>query len=326
MQRLSWHSMQWHRLSQMLENNRLPHAFLLTGPNGVGKLNFVQQLSRSLLCESINTLDKPCKQCPSCQLLLNDSHPDHLLLTPEEGKKLISVDSIRAMIQRLAQTRHRSKFRTLIIHPADAMTTEAANSLLKTLEEPPAGTLLFLITDKPNRLLPTIRSRMTRLNFTLPDALDAIHWFTELGLSVNESERLLALSLGSPLKFGDDIKELKHLLEQTDAWWESWLALIDHSMTPLEAAKQFKAVNPEELLIWLDLLISAHVHLNNSTELHPAMLGLFPTLDNYKNKFATPILFQIRDRVLDLLQRLQSSMNWELQLESLLLECSQLNS
>ncbi|MFM2406644.1 MAG: polymerase delta subunit HolB [Pseudomonadota bacterium] len=200
------------------------HALLLQGAAGVGHLEFALLLAQTQLCESPRTLDDgrtplACGRCASCHLVATRVHPDLLLLLPEawrvrlgwlgedEGRlakgeakpsKDLKVDQVRQGIAWTQQTSGRGRGKCLVLHPADALNTPAANALLKTLEEPPAGQRLILTTTDAEQLLPTVRSRCQKLVLPLPAPHDARAWLEARGLA--QPEALLAATGGSPLE------------------------------------------------------------------------------------------------------------------------------
>jgi DNA polymerase-3 subunit delta' len=150
----------------------LHHALLIQGPSGIGKSTFALDLAKLLLCHARQG-EKVCGQCQSCQLNAAVTHPDlHII----ESEKQIGVDQIRDAIKKLVGSAHMSGAKVLIIYNAHTMTESSANALLKTLEEPTGNTYLLLTTDKPERLLPTIRSRCEKLTLPLPTLSNSLDW------------------------------------------------------------------------------------------------------------------------------------------------------
>lgn len=167
-----WLDASFKKLSNRIAADKLHHALLIQGPSGLGKSNFALQLAQLLLCKARKG-DKVCGQCQSCLLNAATNHPDlHLV----ESDKQIGVDQIRDAIKKLVSSAHMSGAKVLIIYRAHTMTESSANALLKTLEEPTANTFLLLTTDKPERILPTIRSRCEKLALPLPDLDTTIAW------------------------------------------------------------------------------------------------------------------------------------------------------
>ena len=196
---LPWHESARARLEAAVESNRLPHAVLLHGPAGVGKERFATALAAALFCTSRGPALLPCGECADCGLSLAGSHPDLHWLRRLEDKKSISVDQVRAVCDQLGMTSMRRGHRIAIVTPAQAMTVNAQNALLKTLEEPAARTLLVLVTARPSRLLATLRSRCQRIEIARPPPAAAREWLSrELGSPAVEG--LLDISDGAPLR------------------------------------------------------------------------------------------------------------------------------
>tara|TARA_R110002153_G_scaffold6556_4_gene29941 strand:- start:1206 stop:2093 length:888 start_codon:yes stop_codon:yes gene_type:complete len=167
-----WLDGTFKKLSNRIAADKLHHALLIQGPSGLGKSNFALELAQLLLCKARKG-DKVCGFCQSCLLNAANNHPD---LHVVESDKQIGVDQIRDAIKTLVSSAHMSGAKVLIIYHAHTMTESSANALLKTLEEPTANTFLLLTTDKPERILPTIRSRCEKLALPLPDLDTTIAW------------------------------------------------------------------------------------------------------------------------------------------------------
>lgn len=196
---------------------RLPHALLFHGPAGSGKLALAERFAQALLCEAAPARDAPCGSCASCRWFLGGSHPDVRYLEPEavarqaafpddddpgsaskaaKPSSEIKVDQIRALADFVNLVSHRGGLRVAIVHPAEEMNTAAANALLKSLEEPPAGALFLLVSHRPWRLPPTVRSRCIGVAVPLADARAAASWLA--GQGVANAESWLAFAGGAP--------------------------------------------------------------------------------------------------------------------------------
>ena len=151
------------RLAAAFAPGRLGHAYLFTGPDGVGKTLLAQEAAKGLLCRGDGA--RPCGACPDCRLFAHDAHPDFLLLQPEGDSRVIKIEKIRDLIHTFSLMPVRGDRRVAIIRDADALQEPAANALLKTLEEPPASALLILTSSRPRALLPTLRSRCQEIRF-----------------------------------------------------------------------------------------------------------------------------------------------------------------
>ena len=136
-QHYPWHDTIWASLTARLE--RLPHALLLQGAVGLGKLSFARRFAATLLCAQPDPETAACGRCHSCQLLAAGNHPDLRQLAPAEDRRGIVIDQIRELGAFFALRPHTSARKVAILAPADSMNLHAANSLLKILEEPPLG-------------------------------------------------------------------------------------------------------------------------------------------------------------------------------------------
>ncbi|HEY8355371.1 MAG TPA: DNA polymerase III subunit delta' [Methylophilaceae bacterium] len=177
------------------QRERLPHALLLHGIRGTGKLDFAYRLSQSLLCSAPRTDGEPCDNCASCSWFVQGNHPDFRLLAPEEneadgetGKKRksqqISVEQVRDLADFLTLSSHQNSGRRIaLIHPAEALNVTSANALLKVLEEPPADVVFLLVSHQPRRLLPTILSRCHKIAMPMPERQAALDWLKEQGIT-----------------------------------------------------------------------------------------------------------------------------------------------
>ncbi|ATQ42898.1 DNA polymerase III subunit delta' [Caulobacter mirabilis] len=189
-----------------LERGRLHHAWLLTGPEGVGKATFAFRAARRLLGATPDPnhgLLGARMTDPVVRQIAVRSHPDLLVLErfTEDGKprKVIPVDEARKLPEFFAQTPATAPYRVAIIDAADDLNVNAANAILKTLEEPPPRGVLFLVSHSPGRLLPTIRSRCRRLAFGAPgEAVTAEFVESRTGLSPEQSLRLARMAGGAP--------------------------------------------------------------------------------------------------------------------------------
>lgn len=192
---------------------QLPHALLISGQRGIGKFVFARQYAESLLCENIQADGMACGACVACNWLGQGNHPDFRLLQPsaladdggeatdagakKKPSQQITIDQVRALDDFLHIGTHRHGLRVVLISPAEAMNRSTANSLLKSLEEPTASTLFILVSNEPERLLPTIRSRCQVVSLAKPESALAESWLRQSG--VEDAARWLALAGGAPL-------------------------------------------------------------------------------------------------------------------------------
>ncbi|MGH8378566.1 MAG: DNA polymerase III subunit delta' [Gammaproteobacteria bacterium] len=194
---LPWQKDIWQRAGAWLASGKLPHALMIAGPAGTGKELFAQAFAALALCRHPES-GRACGQCASCHQFRAGTHPDYHYVTIPEDKSGILVDQIRGLAQTLALTSQHGGRKIAVLSPADAMNTNAANSLLKTLEEPSAETLLVLVTARPTRLPATIRSRCQVLRIAAPAIDTAMQWLKSLEAR-NDWPALLGIAGGGPL-------------------------------------------------------------------------------------------------------------------------------
>ena len=183
---------------------RFPQALLIEGPEGIGKGVLAMRVARARLCEAPGADGSACGACASCDYVAAGQHPDLRVVEPvvydEEGnatpQDVIRIDAIRDLTEWSQVTSHRRGAKIAVIAPAEAMHYAAANALLKTLEEPPAGTSLLLVSHQPGRLPATIRSRCLRRVVPLPPPDLARAWLAEHGVA--DPESVLAQAGGAP--------------------------------------------------------------------------------------------------------------------------------
>ena len=196
---LPWQIPLWQQLSELFESKQLAHAYLFHGDSAMGKSQFVSALAHFLLCQNRSSTSA-CGTCANCKQGGANYHPDILQIAPEEGSKDIKINQIRAMSEFAIRTSHTGAAKIIIIHNAEHLNANAANALLKTLEEPTPNTYLFLISDLPGRLVATIRSRCQKLNFPTPSREQASEWLQSILGSSAGIEALLNASGNNPVR------------------------------------------------------------------------------------------------------------------------------
>ena len=162
MQVYPWQQQQLQELQQMQQDDRLPHALMLSGIAGMGKLNFANNFLQSLHCTSSN---KPCGVCDSCKQFAAGTHPAHFVLQPKSGNANILIEQVRELKQWLIHAVPNYEYKTIVVNAMDNINLAACNALLKFLEEPPGKVCFVLLDNKQKDILPTILSRVQVLDF-----------------------------------------------------------------------------------------------------------------------------------------------------------------
>lgn len=195
---LPWQEQYWGRFNQQLDSRSLPHALLVAGPEHTGKAQLALALARRLLCAQPSG-GLNCGQCHPCQLSASGSHGDLCWLQPEEKSRVIKIDQVRQAVSFANQTANFGTRKVVVLYPADTMNTNAANALLKALEEPAADTYLILACHRLHGLPATIRSRCQIVKLAAPTTADSLSWLDTVTGQREQSEQLLSLAQGRPL-------------------------------------------------------------------------------------------------------------------------------
>ncbi len=265
---LPWHGSVLQRL--MEEGDGLPHALLFRGAAGIGKAEFAQAVAQALLCEAAGKERLACGRCPACEWVRQRAHPDFRVLEPENpveqddgeqaerrrGSSQIGVDQVRSLADFVNLSSHRGRAKVIVIQPAEAMNSSAANALLKNLEEPPPATHFLLVSHRWHQLPATIKSRCRQVPLPLPDRETASAWVAEQGAS--NAELALAQAGGAPVsatRLGAE-------------YWEQRAAFLEAitlpEFDPLRSAEQLRDLAPADVVKWLqqwsyDLLLQGAV-------------------------------------------------------------------
>lgn len=252
-----WQKTQWDSLIKRKLVGNMPHAFLLTGMQGLGKTAFANQLAKALLCAENQT--NACGQCRYCELFAAETHPDFYRIKPVESGKKIKVDQIRELILQLNQTAQQNNNKVAVIESAEAMHHAAANALLKTLEEPSKKTFIILVTDNLFLLPATIRSRCQIIKFSAPPFAAALAWLQQFVTS--DVELLLSFAEGAPLKALSYAQEEilnKHLVLLTD------LEELLKGKDPVKIASGWLKEPSDFIITYLIIIITDIIYLQFS--------------------------------------------------------------
>lgn len=322
---LPWHVTPWQALLARRHNDTLPHALLLTGPRGLGKNRFADSLTQALLCGQPQVDGQACTVCRSCLLYQAGTHPDYLQVRPGEEGKAIVVDQIRTMNTHLALKSQYAGHKLVVISPAEQMNTAAANSLLKTLEEPAAHSLLILITGQPAQLLPTVRSRCQQIKFSAPPEHLAASWLKPYLKDNQNLSQLLALAGGAPLAALS--MAASDALAKRAAVLGDLGKLLTKQADPVMLAASWLQGNVLETLTWMLSYNMDMIRLRGAA--HPPYLAnpdLQQSLKVLAERFSLPMLYRRLDCVTEAIRLLNRQINIQLLLEDMLLSWNDISS
>lgn len=191
-----WQQSLWDVWVDAWQQGKLPHALGISYNPDLGSRELITNFTQFLLCQKPNQF--ACGHCKSCQLFMAKTHPDYYLIQPEDEKR-IGIEQIRALQEKIGLRANQSGAKVIILERAEWMTEAAANALLKTLEEPPAGTYFLVSPERFSRLMATVRSRITAYTSTLPSLSELATWLATQHIEVT-SEALLQGYQAAPLK------------------------------------------------------------------------------------------------------------------------------
>ncbi|RCW50715.1 MULTISPECIES: DNA polymerase III subunit delta' [unclassified Halanaerobium] len=229
-------------LKDEIKNGRISHAYLFSGQGGLGKKKLALEFAKAVFCSN-KKLDS-CDSCISCRKVDHSNHPDLKTIVKAEDKSAISIDQIRELKKEITYKPYESDRKIYIIEDADLMTKEAANSLLKTLEEPPEFATIILLVEDEGKLLPTIVSRCQKVKLTDVSAELIKDILLKKDLPQDKAEILSYLAEGSPgraVKFAEN----ESFFEKRKSIY-NFIAAIDKKTTVeiFSAADQFnKLIN-----------------------------------------------------------------------------------
>jgi DNA polymerase-3 subunit delta' len=238
-----------------LHGDRLAHAFLLSGQTGTGKQDLAMEMAAAVLC--LESILPACGKCRSCQLLVSGAHPDFRILSFELNKsgKLrseIVIDQVRDLISFLQLTTTISEKKVALVDPAEAMNRNAANALLKTLEEPPGDAVIIMLSHDPSRLAVTITSRCQKLQVRSPDTGTVLAWLLESGdYGEAEAESALKAAAGSPFQAREMLSEGG--VDQYRLVSDTLATMLEGRCAPANAMSALGDVDPDRLWTWLSL-------------------------------------------------------------------------
>ena len=308
-----WLAPQAAVLTAAARAGRLPHALLIHEAPGAGGDWLAQFAARLVLCE--RAPDAPCGSCTGCRRALAWQHPDLTRVAPLEDSRQIRIEQLRELSADLALTSHAGGYKVGIVTPADAMNRFAANALLKTLEEPPARTLLVLVATQPSRLPPTVLSRCQRLTVRAPTRAQAVAWLNEVRGTGEWAGALEVIGEAPMLLLEADPQPLAQAGAETR---ETLAAIVAGRADPVATAERWSRNEPALRLRCFENWLTEHIRRSPAAgNLMPEVRG-GPYLPGPGAFLNIRELFGLLDEVRELRTALDVPLNRALALEALL--------
>ncbi len=306
-----WQAEAWNTFSTAVDNDRLSHAYLVEGPQGLGKLHLAFRMAARVLGMPWTADDPPVPL----------QHPDLIwvtLETDDEGKqkRQIGIHQVRETCAELAMTSHGGGWKVAVIWPAEALNPYSANALLKTLEEPTPRTLLLLVRSRMDTLPATIASRCQRIRISPPPRAEALRWLEARGRQ-GDWHALLELAGGAPLMA---LLLAEEGADELDAKCrDDLLGILGGRRDPLEVAAEWARRPVPVTLRWLDVWTAALVRLKTLGEAPVAGADAVRTLQKALERIPLQRLFRYRDEVRSAMVRSDGVFNPQMVMENLLL-------
>ena len=309
-------------LRRALQHGATRHAYLFAGPEHIGKTTLARAFAQALTCENLAGEDGlgACGRCRSCRLAAEGMHPDHRLFAPAGNQ--LRIDQIREVVREAALSPVESRYKVFIITEFERANVNAANALLKTLEEPSATTRIILVSHQPSGLLDTIISRCQLLRMRpLPESEVVRALQERLGLEEPDARRLARLSNGR-------IGRAFSLAEDPESWQsynqriQEMQAILAYSPAQriayaqaLEKHKQLEIILQEWLLWWRDVLV-----IQNRGQALIVNQDHLDTLTDLARSIPGPQIRRFVDAIMTTAAYLRKNVNRQLAMEALLLK------
>ena len=325
---MQWNNIVGHKqvitqLCLMQQEDRIPHAMLFCGTDGVGKSLVAEALAAAILCHApVN--NQACGHCKACQALAAGAHPDFFQIQPESETKAapaIRIEAVRKLQEEIARIPLLSERRVVIMQEADKMNEAAANCLLKTIEEPSGQIVFILLTSRPSALLDTIISRCMRVEFGILQPDELVKILHQQGIEEPLAGKLASIADGSVSKaLAMQDEELLNL--QTQAFDLASAAGTLGVEQLLQLAKEMSNHSRERLIQWLGFLAMIYrdlLMLYSGSGLPLYNQSDIDRLSSLLNKYHQQELLQLLQLVQDYQKRLGSNVNTQLCLEGFLI-------
>lgn len=243
-----WQMKQWGLIQRSIQRDKLPHALMLIGPSGMGKLDFAEKLTASLFCKSTLEDGSACGHCASCHAYISGNSPDFKVMTPEEKSSVIKIDQVRDLIHWNDMSAHSDGYKIVILHPVESMNIAASNALLKVLEEPNDKRMFLLISHQQSSVPATVISRCQKLRFDSCSKQSLTAWLDD-----PQSELVSRLSFNVPLKAKQMLET--DYLDRRSQFLNVIVALVNTEIAVVEAAQQCMDAGIDFVLENIELIL-----------------------------------------------------------------------
>jgi DNA polymerase-3 subunit delta' len=303
--RAEWFAGAQAEVSAAFAAGRLAHGILIHEDPGAGGARLARWIAQRVNCKQANA---PCGECQSCKWIATEQHPDVTRLAPEEDSTQIVIQTVRDLAADLTLTAHGGGYKVAVVTPAEAMNPFAANALLKTLEEPPARTLVLLVSSQPSRLLPTLRSRCSKLRLTAPSREGAAKFLAAVKGAGPWAEALDATGAGPFMLLDADPAFIAQVRKETV---EALADLGRGNIQPPAVAERWAKGDLALRLACLESWVTQRIleSQGNRDVTHLSASGLPPNICR---------LFEFSDAIRDMRKLAHTSLNKAMAVESLL--------
>lgn len=272
---LPWHQQFWQGMSYRIAANKVPHALILSGVEGIGLERLARTVVHQHLCMDTES-EYPCGVCKACRLLAAHTHPDFLQVSPAKQGGAILVDQIRGLCNYLEKTAQQGGWKVALISPAESMNMAASNALLKNLEEPRAKTLVILVSHRLSQVPATVRSRCQIETLSIPTADQSLAWLTNVAGDSQQMTDALDMAGGRPLLAleymqGEGLVQRLQLENLLDS-------LRSGDVSPCDAAQQVQQYDAENAIEWAMSYLHRQVTSELRDRLNPALFGFSDSL------------------------------------------------
>lgn len=321
-----WQNKQWLQLQQSKQENRLPHALLFAGLRGTGKAYFAECFIRLQLCQHTGPVYHSECECHSCRLVNGKSHPNILWIEPEKAGGAIKIDQIRNVAEFIQHTSLQGEYRFVVINPANNMNVNAANALLKTLEEPSSGAITILIAEQASHLPATVLSRCQHIYFPTPETDIALQWLAHKLPSTANHRLVLRLANGAPLAAIQLVES--NILAARENLLEILYALSQKQADPLKSAASIQDMDTLHILDFTLTFIMDLVRYHLADDVNEvANQDFIQQIIDLRKRTTLQKVIQYLDYLLQLRGQQQTgiNLNKQLMLEGILIrwmECS----